>query len=89
MSMKKLFNIQLIHITFGTDKLESVPVHHPEPDFPEITDMKENEDGTTAITVDAVCRRTGNDCVITHVLTIQSAGGGRVKYLGKDRKSVV
>ncbi len=52
--------------------------------IPEITDMKENADGTTTITVDAVCRRTGNDCVITHVLTVQFAGAGRVKYLGNQ-----
>lgn len=52
--------------------------------IPEITDMKENEDGTTAITVDAVCRRTGNDCVITHVLTVRFDGAGRVKYLGNQ-----
>lgn len=52
--------------------------------IPEITDIKENEDGTTAIAVDAVCRRTGNDCAVRHVLTVEFDGEDRIKYLGNQ-----
>lgn len=50
--------------------------------IPEITDIKENTDGTTAITVDAVCRRIGNDCVMSHILTVRFTGEDGVQYLG-------
>ena len=58
------------------------------PDFfgtslPEVTDIKENEDGTITLTVDAVCDMVVNDdAVITHELTIQMKEDGSFQYLG-------
>lgn len=49
---------------------------------PEITDMKENENGTTTITVDAVCEMLGNDAVFTHELTVRFLDDGGIQYLG-------
>lgn len=49
--------------------------------FPEITDIKENEDGTVTLTVDAVCEMLGTDAVICHHLTMKILDNGSVKYL--------
>ncbi len=51
--------------------------------FPEVTDIKENADGTVTLRVDAVCRMVVcDDAVITHELTVQFAEDGSFKYLG-------
>ena len=51
--------------------------------LPEVTDIKENEDGTVTLTVEAVCDMViCNDAVITHELTVRFAGDGSFQYLG-------
>ena len=53
--------------------------------LPEVTDIKENADGTITLTVNAVCDTmmcTGT--VITHELTVQFAEDGSFKYLGNE-----
>lgn len=53
--------------------------------FPEVTQIKENEDGTVTLTVDAVCRMIlCDDAVITHELTIRFSEDGGFKYLGNE-----
>lgn len=50
--------------------------------FPEVTDIKENEDGTVTLTVDAVCSMIlCNDAVITHELTVRFSEDGGFQYL--------
>ncbi len=50
--------------------------------FPEVTDIRENEDGTT-LTVDAVCSMVlCDDAVITHELTVRFSEDGGFQYLG-------
>lgn len=49
---------------------------------PEVTDIRENEDGTVTLTVDAVCDMVlCDDAVITHELTVMFAEDGSFKYL--------
>ncbi len=51
--------------------------------FPEVTDIRENDDGTVTLSVDAVCSMIlCDDAVITHELTIQFAEDGSFQYLG-------
>lgn len=51
--------------------------------LPEVTDIKENKDGTVTLTVEAVCDRTiCDDAVITHELMVQFAEDGSFQYLG-------
>lgn len=51
--------------------------------FPEVTDIRENGDGTVTLTVDAVCEfMLCDDVVITHELTIRFFDDGSFKYLG-------
>lgn len=51
--------------------------------FPEVTDIRENGDGTVTLTVDAVCSMIlCDDAVITHELTVRFAEDGSFKYLG-------
>ena len=51
--------------------------------FPEVTDIRENKDGTVTLTVDAVCSMIlCDDAVITHELTVQFAEDGSFRYLG-------
>lgn len=51
--------------------------------FPEVTDIKENADGTVTLTVDAICEMIlCNDAVITHELTVRFAEDGSFQYLG-------
>lgn len=53
--------------------------------FPEVTDIKENEDGTVTLTVEAVCDMViCDDAVITHELTVQFAEDGSFQYLGNE-----
>ena len=50
---------------------------------PEVTHIRENEDGTVTLTVDAVCQMIlCDDAVITHELTVQFAEDGSFRYLG-------
>ena len=51
--------------------------------FPEVTDIRENKDGTVTLTVDAVCSLIlCDDAVITHELTVKFAEDGSFRYLG-------
>lgn len=51
--------------------------------LPEVTDIRENLDGTITLTVDAVCEMVlCDDSVITHELTIQMKADGSFQYLG-------
>lgn len=51
--------------------------------LPEVIDIKENEDGTVTLTVDAVCDMViCDDAVITHELTVKFADDGSFQYLG-------
>lgn len=51
--------------------------------IPEVTEIKQNQDGTVTLTVDAVCDMVlCNDAVITHELTVQFTEDGGFKYLG-------
>lgn len=49
--------------------------------MPEITDIKENKDGSLSITIDAVCEMLKSDSVISHVLTVKIYHDGRIQYL--------
>lgn len=50
--------------------------------LPEVTDIKENEDGTITLLVDAVCEmELCDDAVITHELTIRFAEDGNFQYV--------
>lgn len=52
---------------------------------PEVTDIRENEDGTVTLTVDAVCEMIMcNDAVITHELTVRFSDEGSFQYLGNE-----
>ena len=51
--------------------------------FPEVTDIRENKDGTVTLTVDAVCSMIlCDDAVITHELTVRFLEDGSFQYLG-------
>lgn len=53
--------------------------------LPEVTDIKENEDRTMTLTVEAVCDMViCDDAVITHELTVRFAEDGSFKYLGNE-----
>lgn len=50
---------------------------------PEVTDIKENGDGTITLTVDALCDMViCNEAFITHELTVQFAEDGSFQYIG-------
>ena len=50
---------------------------------PEVTAIKENENGTLTLTVDAVCEMLlCDDAIITHELTMKFAEDGSFQYLG-------
>lgn len=52
---------------------------------PEVVDVKENEDGTVTLTVEAVCDMViCDDAVITHELTVRFAEDGSFQYLGNE-----
>ena len=51
--------------------------------LPEVTDIKENGDGTMILTIEAVCDTViCDDAVITHELTVRFAEDGSFQYLG-------
>lgn len=51
--------------------------------LPEVIDIKENEDGTVTLTVDAVCDMViCDDAVITHELIVRFSEDGSFQYLG-------
>lgn len=51
--------------------------------MPEVTDIKENDDETVTLTVEAVCDMViCDDAVITHELTVRFAEDGSFQYLG-------
>lgn len=50
--------------------------------IPEITKVEKNKDGTTKLTIDAVCEMLGNDTLMTHEVTVRFGENGSVKYLG-------
>ena len=53
--------------------------------LPEVVDIKENEDGTVTLTVEAVCDMViCDDAVITHELTVKFAEDGSFQYLGNE-----
>ncbi len=52
--------------------------------MPEVTDIKENKDGTLSLTIDAVCEMTGSDSEISHVLIVQIRDDGSIKYLSNQ-----
>ena len=50
---------------------------------PEVTDIRENGDGTVTLTVDAVCEMLlCDDAAITHEVTVRFDGDGGFQYLG-------
>lgn len=52
---------------------------------PEVTHIRENEDGTVTLTVDAVCQMVlCDDAVITHELTVRFAEDGSFQYLQNE-----
>ena len=51
--------------------------------IPEVVNIKDNEDGTVTLTVDAVCDMViCDDAVITHELTVRFEADGSFTYLG-------
>ena len=53
--------------------------------LPEVVGIKENDDGTITLTVEAVCDTViCNDAVITHELTVRFAEDGSFQYLGNE-----
>ena len=53
--------------------------------LPEVVDIKENEDGTVTLTVEAVCDMViCDDAVITPELTVRLAEDGSFQYLGNE-----
>lgn len=51
--------------------------------LPEVVDVWENEDGTTTLTVDAVCEMfIADDAMLTHELTVDFKEDGSFQYLG-------
>lgn len=53
--------------------------------LPEVTDIRENKNGTVTLTVEAVCNMViCDDAVITHELTVRFAKDGSFQYLGNE-----
>lgn len=53
--------------------------------LPEVVGIKENDDGTVTLTVEAVCEMViCDDAVITHELTVRFAEDGSFQYLGNE-----
>ena len=52
--------------------------------LPEVVDVKENADGTTALTIEAVCLGSGNDCALHHTLKVRFRQNGTFQYLGNE-----
>lgn len=56
-----------------------------ETSLPEVVTIKENEDGTVTLTVEAVCDMViCDDAVITHELMVRFAEDGSFQYLGNE-----
>ncbi|NCB93108.1 MAG: hypothetical protein EOM40_11210 [Clostridia bacterium] len=51
---------------------------------PEVTQIKENNDGTLTVSVDAVCAMTGNDAIMSHVLTVEIDEDESIKYISNQ-----
>lgn len=52
--------------------------------IPEVTELKENPDGTISVYIDAVCELRGDDALISHVLNLQIQENGTVRYLSNQ-----
>ena len=53
--------------------------------MPEVVGIKENDDGTVTLTVEAVCDMViCNDAVITNELAVRFAEDGGFQYLGNE-----
>ena len=53
--------------------------------LPEVVDIKENENGTVTLTVEAVCDMViCDDAVMTHELTVRFAEDGSFQYMGNE-----
>lgn len=51
--------------------------------YPEVVDIKENDDGTMTLTVNAVCEMVlNNEAIITHELIIKENADGSFMYMG-------
>lgn len=48
---------------------------------PEITNIKENKDGTTTLMIDVVCMLAESDAAIRHQLTVKFLENGGIRYL--------
>ena len=48
---------------------------------PEVTEVRENADGTLTLAVDVACLRRGTDRLFTHELTVQPGGDGTFCFL--------
>ena len=48
---------------------------------PEVTGIRENEDGSVTLTVDVVCEKKGNDDFYTHEVTLRILDDGKAMYL--------
>ncbi|MDD3414916.1 MAG: DUF6070 family protein [Lachnospiraceae bacterium] len=57
---------------------------HYELCVPEYPEVSEDENGTTTVTIDAVCERIGTDCYMTHKLTVRLQENGIYQYLGNE-----
>ena len=56
---------------------------HFETSLPEVINVKENQDGSQTLTVEAVCDMLiSDDAVITHELTVKFREDGSFQYLG-------
>lgn len=49
---------------------------------PEVTAVRENDDGTLTLQVEAVCEKQGDDAALIHELTVKPEEDGSFKYLG-------
>ena len=52
--------------------------------IPEVTYIKENDDGTISLYVDAVCELLGTDKVISHILTVSFTESGKINFLKNE-----
>lgn len=51
---------------------------------PEIVDIKENKDGTSVLTIDAVCYLFGLDQLFQHKLKVRFLENGRIKFISNQ-----
>lgn len=52
--------------------------------YPEVEKIRQNDDGTITLTVNAVCESLNNEAIITHELTIKESDDGRFMYMKND-----